>query len=387
MRIRQCTPVLLAVPLLLACVGHSAGREASVTTHDGSLRPTGHMSVARFDHAAALLANGQVLIVGGLSRNGVAQPTAELFDPASARFVPAGAPQVKRGWAPIAVTLQNGTVLIAGGSDVSCMGCALADAELYDPRTKTFSRTSSMSVKRAGARALPLPNGDVLIAGGAQDANPESAQATSAPPATAELYHPATGNFTSAGTMHLPDPAQLIQLNDGRVLAVGPSGAEFYDPANGQFTPAGKMIRPRTKFGAALLPDGRVLIAGGQTGGPWGQREDTTEIFDPRSGRFSAGPRLNERRFKLAHSVVTLKNGQVLVGGGAEQLEVYDPATRSFSAVSGEKLDGFCFSTATLLNDGRVLLAGGYARPGGAGVNHAWLYTPRSEPQNRARSH
>jgi hypothetical protein len=65
-----------------------------------------------------------------------------------------------------------------------------------------------------------------------------------------------------------------------------------------------------------------------------------------------------------------------LIAGGAEQAEVYDAGSGAFAAVGGSKLDGFLFSTATLLSDGRVLLAGGYARPGGEGVNNAWLYEP-----------
>jgi hypothetical protein len=126
----------------------------------------------------------------------------------------------------------------------------------------------------------------------------------------------------------------------------------------------------------SMLPDGRVLMVGGQAGGLFGTRITNTQIYDPRMGRFFPGPELNENRFKLSKAVVSLKDGRVLIAGGAEQPEIYDPNSDVFVSVSGAKLDGFCFSTATLLNDGRVLLAGGYAKPGGAGVNHAWLYQP-----------
>jgi hypothetical protein len=85
---------------------------------------------------------------------------------------------------------------------------------------------------------------------------------------------------------------------------------------------------------------------------------------------------LNKERFKLSKAMVELKDGRVLIAGGAEQPEVYDPDPGVFVPVEGAKLDGFCFSTATLLNDGRVLLAGGYAKPGGVAVNHAWLCHP-----------
>lgn len=80
----------------------------------------------------------------------------------------------------------------------------------------------------------------------------------------------------------------------------------------------------------------------------------------------------------MSKVVVSLKDCRVLIAGGAEQPEAYDRSSGVFVPMGGTKLDGFCFSTATLLDDGRVLLAGGYAKPGGAGVNHAWLYEPRA---------
>ena len=127
------------------------------------------------------------------------------------------------------------------------------------------------------------------------------------------------------------------------------------------------MTVPRSKFGGASLADGRVIIAGGQAGGAWGTRVTSTQIYDPATGRFYPGPELNEHRFKLSKAVVSLKDGRVLIAGGAERPEVYDPQSRAFIPVDGATLDGFCFSTATLLNDGRVLLAGGYSKPRGCG--------------------
>ena len=77
------------------------------------------------------------------------------------------------------------------------------------------------------------------------------------------------------------DPTQLLLLKNGRALAIGSSGTDIYDPATGRFTASGNMIVPRTKFGAAILPDGKVLIAGGQIGGAWGSLVTNTEIYDP----------------------------------------------------------------------------------------------------------
>jgi hypothetical protein len=226
-----------------------------------------------------------------------------------------------------------------------------------------------MTIPWAEARAVLLKTGDVLLVGGTDTTNRN-------PLLTAELYHPSTGTFTSIGATHLSDATGIVLLNDGRAFVVGTSGTDLYDPSTKHFAATGAMTVPRSKFGTALLPDGRVLIAGGQAGGPFGTRVTSTQIYDPRTGRFVPGPELKENRFKLSKAAVSLKDGRVLIAGGAEQPEVYDPDSGVFAPVEGAKLDGFCFSTATLLSDGRVLLAGGYAKPGGAAVNHAWLYQP-----------
>ena len=336
----------------------------------GSIVATGQMIAARFDHAAVLLPTGRVLIVGGLERNGVTQPSAELFDLTTGRFIATGRPLAQHGWGVTATLLRNGKVLVAGGGSFGCDSpCSTASAELYDPATETFAFTGKMTVPRAEARAALLRSGEVLLVGG-------TPVTESNPVLSAELYHPSTGTFTSLGATHLFDATQIILLTDGKALVVSSSGTDLYDPSTGRFTSTGTMTLPRTKFGGALLPDGRVLIAGGQVGGAWGTRTTSTQIYDPQTGRFAPGPQLNEDRFKLSKAVVSLKDGRVLIAGGAERPEVYDPNSGIFVPVGGVTLDGFCFSTATLLSDGRVLLAGGYAKPGGSGVNHAWLYQP-----------
>lgn len=344
---------------------HPAPRVASSAA--GTLVATGDMSAIRFDHAAALLPSGRVLIVGGIERNGVMQSSAEVFDPGTARFTPTGNLQAQHGWGVTATLLRSGKVLIAGGSGDCASPCYTRLAELYDSNTNAFTRTGAMTVPRAESRAVLLPGGDVLFVGGVESG------AT-----TAELYHPASSTFSATGATHIRDVVQVVLLKTGYVLVMGASDADLYDPSTGRFTRTGGLNVPRTKFGAALLPDGRVLIAGGQAGGPWGVRVSSTESYNPVSGKFTPGPELNVKRFKLSKAVVALKNGDVLIAGGADQPELYDPATNSFLEVRGAKLDGFCFSTATVLNDGRVLLAGGYAMPGNAGVNHAWLYQPPS---------
>lgn len=354
--------------LLLSMLWAEPGGGATTRTA-GTIVATGQMTVARFDHAAVLLPTGRVLIVGGIERNGVMQPGAELFNPTTGRFATTGKPLAQHGWGVTATLLQNGKVLVAGGSTGCDSPCFTASAELYDPANGTFALTGRMTVPRAEARAVLLRTGDVLLVGG----EPAPGRASEL---SAEIYRPSTGTFISLGETHLFDATQILLLNDGRALVVGTSSTALYDPSSRRFMSTGRMTVPRGKFGGAVLPDGRVLIAGGQSGGAWGTRVTSTQIYDPRTGRFLSGPELNENRFKLSKAVVSLKDGRVLIAGGADRAEVYDPNSGAFVPVGGVTLDGFCFSTATLLDDGRVLLAGGYAKPGGAGVNHAWLYEP-----------
>lgn len=336
----------------------------------GRIVPTGDTLEPRFDQTATLLPDGKVLIAAGMARNGVIEPSAELYDPRAGRFTFAGKLTSPRGWGTTATLLRSGKVLIAGGASGSWCGasCYLASAELYDPITGEFTPTANMTTARAGARAILLQNSNVLIVGG-------NISSDSTPTETAELYHPSTGTFSVTGSPS-EGATVLVSLRDGNVAALGGSGAEIYDPSIGRFAPAGKFSIPRGKFGAALLPDGSVLVAGGQVSGARGPTISSTEIFNPATDKFTAGPEMNFKRYKLMNAVVRLRDGRILIAGGADQPEVYDSISNSFRPVKGSKLDGYCFSTSTLLPNGEVLLAGGYNTSTWVAVNHAWLYQP-----------
>lgn len=369
--------VLLLLPVSLALVAQTSGR----------IMPTGTTTVARFDHTATLLPNENVLIVGGMERNGVVAASAELYDPATGRFTTTGHLVSQRGWGTTATLLPTGKVLIAGGASGSWCSpvCHLASAELYDPATRTFRPTGSMTVPRAGAFAVLLRTGNVLMVGGTGTSGTNAL-------AKAELYHVSTGTFSPTGNMRKSnDVLAVVLLKSGKVLTIGSASstgdtanggveeeiAELYDPATGQFTATGTMKMLRTKLGAALLPDGKVLVVGGQIDGARGSRVDATEIYDPATGSFTSGPKMNFKRYKLKKGIISLGNGQILVAGGADHPEVYDPTSNRFLPTTGNNLDGFCFSTATLLGNGEALIVGGYGyRPGDGAVNHAWLYQP-----------
>ncbi|MGC2695965.1 MAG: kelch repeat-containing protein [Candidatus Angelobacter sp.] len=346
----------------------------------GRLVLVGSTSVARFSHTATLLENDKVLVAGGMSRNGVWLDSAELYDPVIDRFVPAGKMSSARAGAT-ATLLPNGTVLIAGGNDGS--GKSLASAEIYDPATNRFSGTGGMSTPRSHAAAVRLMTGKILIVGG--NATGDNDQLT-----TAEIYDPATGRFVPTGSMHSRRSTfSAVALKDGRVLVMGglsggqypyhkvEATAEIYDAETGHFTQTGSMEFPRYKQGAALLPDGKVLVAGGSNEDGRQTMYSNTEIFDPQTGMFVPGTPMKFKRFKLISSVVALTDGRILIAGGAERAEIYNPARETFTPLGGDPLDGFLFSTATLLRDGRVLLVNGYGRhPIDGAVNQALVWQP-----------
>lgn len=319
----------------------------------------GEMSVARAAHKATQLESGEVLITGGCSgRCDRGLSSTERFVPGTRRFVPSAAMAIARD-SHAAIALADGRVLVAGGwSDQR----ATDHAEVFDPRASRFIVVGAMTTARASASASLLRDGRVLLAGGQTSAFE--------PLASAEVFDPATSTFSPMNSMNVARVGHVaVVLDDGRVLIVGgrPSrrgeilrSAEVFDPVGGQFQATGSMLSPRHKHAAALLPDGRVLIIGGSDARDQAGRYRSTEIFDPSSGTFTAGPQMNWPRFKFADSVVTLPSGAILVAGGAVQWEIHDPRTRAFKVIAGDMGTSPEFATATRLPNGDVLLIGGY---------------------------
>ncbi|HKT52299.1 MAG TPA: kelch repeat-containing protein [Candidatus Angelobacter sp.] len=346
----------------------------------GTIVSTGAPRAARFSHTATLLADNRVLIAGGMERNGYWLNSAEIYNPETGQFSPTRNMLSRRAGA-MAVRLPNSKVLIAGGTDGS--GTSLRTTEIYDPASNIFAPGPIMLAPRAHGVAIRLKDGRVLIAGGCAQGDDERL-------ASAEIYDPATQAFSWTGSMHVPRGAfNAVALADGRVLVTGgmSSGqlpdatveatAEIYNPATGRFTLTSPMAVPRYKHGIALLKDGRALIIGGQTSGSFGPRLTSTEFFDPETSSFSRGPEMKYPRFKLIQGVAALSDGHVLVAGGADQPEMYDPHTEKFVPVSGPVIDGYFFSTATVLDDDTVLLVDGYGKhTGGGAVRQAWLWQP-----------
>lgn len=377
---QRSRPALFASALILISLPTFMNTHGSSRASGGEVKPAGNLLVRRFSQTATLLPSGKVLIAGGMERNGKYDASVEIYDPRNSTFVAASNMSTARS-CHTATLLLNGNVLIAGGS--SGPDDHLSSAEIYDPTKGIFHPTGSMTGPRCGATAVLLKNGSVLLAGG--DGARENERLSSA-----ELYNPATGHFAATGSMHVPrNMHAAVLLQDGRVLVVGGSSAgsypnshieasaEIYDPATGSFTMTGSMNSPRHKLAAVVLTDGKVLVVGGSDNRDWGGEYASAELYDPVSGRFGTDGDMNFRRFKLMHSAVRLPDGRVLIAGGAERPEIYTPATKAFQPVKGTVGEGRYFSTATLLNDGRVLITGGYGDDPMAGaVANAWLYEP-----------
>jgi hypothetical protein len=363
------------VLLVVAALGATSTTAAQ---SPGTFVQTGTMSAARSHHTATLLPNGQVLIAGGSESNSPLA-SAEIYVPEASSFRAVGDMTTARR-VHTATLLADERVLIVGGYQGRE---TLASAELYDPATQTFKATGALITARGGHTAVLLGTGEVLVIGG---------YGTRAYPnlAPAEIYDPATGVFRAAGAYvgrgGCDFCAPAVLLHDGTVLFAGQTPAQVYDRARDAFSPSGVMTFEPS--GAAALTNGQVLFAGGEVLG----RLADAELYNPATGTFSRTADMLARR--VWHTLTALPNGTVLVTGGEtdscsgrscvfagslSSTELYDPAAGVFSS-TGNMTAARETHTATLLVDGRVLLAGGVSY-GGIGIFHggfasAELYTP-----------
>jgi hypothetical protein len=283
---------------------------------------TGNLTVARSGHLATLLADaalpraGQVLIVGGDSGG----TSAELYDPHAGTFAATG-PMTTTHAGGTATLLKSGRVLIAGGGSAS--------AELFDPASGTFAATGSMTLVRSGHTATRLANGQVLIAGG----DPNGA-------VSAELYDPASGTFSATGNLvYGRVGATAVLLTDGTVLVFGPAAtAELYDPVAAVFTEVGTLATNASGAVVALRNDGTVLVAGGTV-----QRAIYVRNCPP-------------------YYPVTGRCGWRIVGYRPVSIttsQLYAPEAQGFLS-AGNLLFARDSATATVLNDGSVLVVAGW---------------------------
>jgi Galactose oxidase, central domain/Kelch motif len=337
--------------------------------------PPSPLCAGRHEHAATLLKNGMVLVVGG---SGAGGGSAQLFDPAKGTWS-ATEPLREPSSLHTATLLTTGYVLVVSNRA----------AQLYDPEARTWQTTPPLPGNGHGQHtATLLPNGKVLVAGGLGDRG----VGTNA----VSLYDVATNTWSpGASLIQLRFLHRAVLLRNGKVLVAGGysenygpkrNTAELYDPATNTWSPTGSLATSPIDPTMTLLPDGKVLLAGGESreqlnSGSGGDR--TAQLYDPERGAWSPAGSMNSGR--SWHSATLLPNGTVLVVGGTVQIagrgqeerpetaapaELYDPAKNTWSRAAPPRHTKMA-QTATLLprspasvcgpNCGKVLVAGGRA--------------------------
>jgi hypothetical protein len=311
-----------------------------------SFSSAGNAISARIGHAATLLLDGRVFIVGGDADGG---QTAETWDPATGTFSAAGTMTALRKGGLSATTLPDGRVLVIGAIECSyfvktlprCQEADRGSSEIWDPTTNAFSRGPKVHIDRDWHTATLLPDGRVLVVGGTGLASDT--------PESAEVWDPTSGGFAEVDEPleYRADSHTATLMPDGRVLIVGGetmsledersvgslASAELWDPVTEAFEPAGSMAEIRSRHQAARLPDGRVLVTGGSAARFTDVIDDayaSTELWDPATRTFSAGPSMIHAR--RSFTLTVLEDGSVVVIGGWSRTEAAEIVTEVATA-------------------------------------------------------
>jgi N-acetylneuraminic acid mutarotase len=320
------------------------------------------------------------VIVAGLVLMALASLICTLKTSASGSFVLTGSMAEARSNHK-AVLLPDGKVLVAGGHPQSSNCGTLASAEIYDPATGIWSQTASMNRPRKNFTLTMLGTGKVLAVGGDICGGGVNN--------TAELYDPSTGTWQYTGNMNFHRSSHAAVLltggaNTGKVLAIGGDNgfgfavntAELYDPITGTWAVTGSLIGARTLLQAVVLNDGRVLVASGQIPNVTGL--DTAELYDPDAESWTLTGTLKVIRDGF-HRMTVLPNGEVLLTGGNNSsgtlasAERYNPANGVWT-LAASMLETRYNHTATMLPNGQVLVAGGVN--GSMFLQSAEIYDP-----------
>lgn len=371
---KKARTLLLSGVLIAGLLGNGAVRAFAA----GSFALTGSLNTARYNHTATLLANGQVLVTGGLSVNGIYAPlaSAEIYNPTKGKWTVTGSMAESRE-GHTATLLPNGEVLVAGGSTYA--SSCFATAELYNPSTGQWTSTGSMTQPRCYHSATLLPNGEVLVAGGVDSLynSPDTSP-------TAELYNPSTGTWQTTGSLNTSRASEVALLEDGQVLVAGGyhtsngtstglSSAELYDPSKGSWSLTASMrLALPTPTTPVLLPKSDVLIG------------DAAQFYNGGTATWiSTGSLPTIAGPPTQASLLT--TGNVLASGTrctysgcghkpTEYCYLYTTSTNTWSRTGNMNAPRIAHSS-TLLPNGQVLVAGGYYG-GFTPLSSAELYTP-----------
>ncbi len=291
------------------------------------------------------------------------KPKPDAKVPAHWSSISKGAPQ---GRYQTSTLLPNGDVLITGGSikDSAGSDTVLKKTYRYQTAKGTFVSAGDMATERESHTATLLKNGKVLVTGG--ESNTTYLSST-------ELFDPATMKWTAGPKLNRSRWDHVaVRLKNDWVMITGGFGSSdsisdviLYNPASNSFsTPASAMSEARRSHTMTVLNDGRVLIAGGIKGNSTWKwvSSDTTEIYDPKTGTFKAGPKMSRPR--NAHTASLRSNGTVLIVGGvawkatnpSKTNDLFDPVKGTMTKISYPAAGLPTGHEAMLLSDGRVLV-------------------------------
>ena len=326
------------------------------------------MFVRGEDPGLAVLQDGRVLIAGGTTVPDSAPDalaSAELYTRSSDSVALAGgnmtAPRIQNA----AVTLLDGKVLIVGGAGWGAGSTAnntpSTSADLFDATSNTFAGTANpLTTARAGIRAALAWDGRVVITSGGE--------------ATADIYDPVKDTFTNVPLLAVHTYGFIVRMRDGRVMVGagdgGVTACEIFDPAQNKFLPAAPLNQGRSMLTAHLLPDGHIMVIGGSSmsAGSVDAPLDSIELYDATSDTWTVAP------YKLSvgrtwHASALVSDGTVLVMGGyyvdktctstntVDQVDPVKGTVAAFGTLPHPNTEW----TAVTLQDGSVLGVGGGA--------------------------
>jgi hypothetical protein len=340
---------------------------AAAVASSGWTMVPGALAVPVRHSAAVELADGRVLVIGGDEAQGQVSHTS-IFDPQTNTWSITGSLVVPTGQMA-ATRLHDGRVLVSGGN----ISNPFNGVEIYDPATGEWTLAGFMPYAAQSHRAVTLSDGRVFTAGGLSDDFHATAKSA--------LYNPADNTWVLGPSMTFPRSGnELVALADGRILAIGGShrvfeedrlrsvpvlDAEIFDPVSNTWSPAGQMAVPHVNFHSGRLPDGRVIVAGGD------EFYDATsptaaEVFDPATGQWQLlppmlAPHLNGVSAAMADGTFIVAGGEThrLSGTGTAGVEAYNPRLNAWTPLAPMSTGRTTAALATFAGATRMLVVGG----------------------------
>jgi hypothetical protein len=334
-------------------------------------QPAGVLSDARRLHIAILLHSGLVLVHGGTQFGAEALRTAELFNPDTNEWTPTRSSCLGR-ISHTATMLPDGSVLVVGGAGLTGQQTFFSEVEIFEPSTQNWTFTSPCIFRRSYHAATELADGRVLVMGG-QGLNAEGVQIDLS---SAEIFDPGMHTWTLTDSLkHTRYGHTATLLSDGRVLVVGGAldTTELFNPATQTWTVGESLFYAPFGQTATRLQDGKVLVAGGGV--------KSCAVFNPDSGHWYQVGNLNQAR--VNHTACLLLGGNVMVVGGSDpqSVEFYNPETAEWTR-GPDMITPRGYATQTLLRwdrhgpiENKVLVASGTRGSSFIPLNSAELFT------------